>query len=107
MTEEAAILYVQKRMDDLGYKDRYRIRLRHFVLSPREIIKLDAFNEVYIIISASAGVRVESDLGVFLSTLNTTTSNEMLYEHQGKIKIENTRTQGVGNIKCLQAIIIH
>jgi len=87
MTPEIAADYLRRRMDELGYGDRYYTRLRHFVLRSLDSITVDAEQSLLILAEPQVMVRVQSGFGVF--DLSTTAANELQYEHQGSITITN------------------
>ena len=87
MTVELAIQYIPKRMEELGYGNDYTMRFRHFVLQPKERIKIHADNQLFVLIEPNDAVGVKSDFGLYdVAAINT---NEMQYEHQGNIRIRN------------------
>lgn len=87
MTIELAIQYIPKRMEELGYGNQYTMRFRHFVLQPKERIKIHADNQLFILIEPNDAVAVKSDFGLY--DLSSVVVNELQYEHQGNIRIRN------------------
>ena len=87
MTIELAIEYIPRRLEELGYGKNYNIRFRHYVLQPNENKKIDADNQLFILIEPNGTASVKSDFGVYdLTAFNV---NELQYEHQGQILINN------------------
>lgn len=87
MTIELALEYIPRRMKELGYADNYSIQFRHFVLPPKEKIKVHAPNQLLILIEPVDTISVKSDAGIFDVTIDSV--NELHYEHQGYIRIRN------------------
>lgn len=101
MTVNLALEYIPKRMNELGYGSNYYIRFRHLVLKPSETRKLDADNQYYFLVEDADNISVTSDFGIFdLSQENT---NEMLYEHTGKISLHNYAST-VNHLRFIQVI---
>ena len=90
MTIQLAVEYISRRMQELGYGDQYNIRFRHFVLQPEEERKIDALNQLFLLIDPPDSVAVISDFGVYDFTASNV--NELQYEHQGCISIINYAT---------------
>ena len=101
MTTALAIEYIPRRMRDLGHGDNYYLRLVHFRLQAGEIKTIDATGGFYILVEEPANVVVESDMGVFNTTI--TAVNELQYEHQGQITITNS-TATISSIRFIQVI---
>ncbi len=87
MTIELALEYIPARMKELGYGDDYSIQFRHFVLLPKEEIKVNAQNQLLLLIEPVDTISVESDAGIFDVTIDYV--NELQYEHQGSVRIIN------------------
>lgn len=100
MTTTLAIEYIPRRMKELGYTD-YAIRFRHLLLQPKERIKLNGTNELFILIEPMEDVSVRSETGVF--DLAEFTANEYQYEHQGIIKIRNYGMRQI-HVRFIQVI---
>lgn len=90
MTIELALEYIPRRMKELGYGDHYSIQFRHFVLPPREKVKIHATNQLFILIEPLDTLSVKSDAGLFDVTIDHV--NELQYEHQGAVQIRNYAT---------------
>ena len=87
MTINLALEYIPKRMEELGHGKNYTLRFRHLVLQGNESQSIDASNQFYYLVEEAEQVRVESETGVF--DLSEKATNEMQYEHQGKMQISN------------------
>lgn len=102
MTTALAQDYIRGRMLELGYGDNYYIRLRHYVLRPLEIITVDADIHFFLLIQPPVMIRVQSTYGIYDLTVDNV--NELQYEHQGKIEVENYASYLV-HIQFIQVII--
>lgn len=102
MTIALAQEYIRGRMAELGYEDKYYVRLRHFVLRPRETIAIHADVHLFLLIQPPVMVRVQSDYGIHDLTVDNI--NELQYEHKGLIEVENyaSHTQ---HVQFIQVII--
>lgn len=87
MTAELAIDYINRRMKELGYGNDYYLRFRHFVLEPKEKRKIDAPNQLFILLSPPDDIAISSDFGIY--DVTQVNINECQYEHQGSIQIRN------------------
>jgi hypothetical protein len=87
MTIELALEYIPRRMKELGYADNYSIQFRHFVLPPKEKVKVHALNQLLLLIEPVDTISVKSDAGIFDVTIDS--ANELQYEHQGAVCIRN------------------
>jgi hypothetical protein len=87
MTIDFAIDYIPRRMKELGFGSHYMIRLRHFVLQPKEKRQIKAPNQLFMLIDTNENIAVYSDFGVF--DLTQEKINELQYEHRGSIRIRN------------------
>lgn len=104
MTINLALEYIPRRMEELGYGKQYVLRFRHLVLQPNELLEIPAYNQFFILVEEASDVSVISEFGVF--DLSLKNANEMLYEHQGKIKIQNY-SASVNHVRFLQVIPKH
>lgn len=102
MTTEIALGYLKGRMYELGYGDKYYIRLRHFVLRPKESITINADVNMFLLIEPPTMVRVESSFGIHDLTVDNI--NELQYEHQGNIQVENYASR-LQHVQFIQVII--
>lgn len=104
MTINLALEYIPRRMEELGFGNRYYLRFRHLALQPHEQLTVTAYNQFFILVEEVADVSVVSEFGVF--DLSLKNINEMLYEHQGKIEIQNY-SSGINHIRFIQVIPKH
>lgn len=104
MTETLAIPYALRRASELG-ASHCELRHRHLHLAAGEIIKLQAVNELYILLDdVGQKIKVSSDTGEYDFTQEHT--NELIHEHSGLIAIENTDTVR-GHLQLLQITLIY
>lgn len=102
MTTALAQEYIRGRMAELGHGDKYYIRLRHYVLRPKETITIQADNHIYLLIQPPVMVRIESSFGVHDLTVDNI--NELQYEHLGLINVTNYASQ-LQHVQFIQVII--
>ncbi len=101
MTAEMAVAYIERRMRELGYKDNYHLRFRHLVLDAKEKRKIEAPNQLLVLIDPPDEISVKSDFGIFDVTVANI--NECQYEHQGSIQVRNL-SGFIAHARFLQAI---
>lgn len=104
MTINLALEYIPRRMEELGFGNDYYLRFRHFVLQAAEQLEVPAFNQFFILVEEAQDVSVKSEFGIF--DLSLSNANEMLYEHQGQITIQNY-TKGIKHVRFIQVIPKH
>ena len=104
MTINLALEYIPRRMEELGYGNEYYLRFRHFVLQPAEQLDVPAFNQFFILVDEAEDVSVKSEFGIF--DLSLSNANEMLYEHQGQISIQNS-APAIKHLRFIQVIPKH
>ncbi len=104
MTVEFALAYAPRRMDELGYGDRYYLKWRHLLIKPYQQMIIPAYSQHYLLVDEPQEVRIESEFGCY--DLLETTINEMLYEHQGLITIKNNSSE-TARIRFIQIIPQH
>ena len=104
MTINLALEYIPRRMEELGFGNEYYLRFRHFVLQPSEQLDVLAFNQFFILVEEASDVSVKSEFGIF--DLSLRNANEMLYEHQGQITIQNYAS-GINHVRFIQIIPKH
>jgi len=104
MTSDLALNYIARRMKEMGFEKDYLIRFRHILLKVNEARELSAYNQIFLLIEPVHDIRIESDVGLF--DLTEDHSNEMQYEHRGRIKITNLSLSPI-NARFLQAIPIN
>ena len=93
--------YVRMRMSEFGYGENYSVRLRHIVLQASEIREIDSSDHLYILVEQVSGVSIQSTFGFF--DLGSTNVNELQYEHQGKI-VMNNYSPAIVSVRFVQAI---
>jgi len=93
--------YISKRMAELGHGDNYHVRLRHFVMQPDDTLEIESSDHLYILVERVFGVSIQSTFGFF--DLASSSVNELQYEHQGKIEINNYSQDRV-DVRFVQAI---
>lgn len=102
MTTAIAQQYIDGRMRELGYANSYYIRLRHYVLRPRQTVTIQADSHMFLLINPAVMIRVQSAFGIYDLTVETV--NELQYEHMGNIEVENYANHRQ-HIEFLQVII--
>ncbi len=104
MTIALALEYIPRRMEELGIGDDYYLRFRHYVLQPSELLDVPAFNQFFILVEEAQDVSIKSEFGIFDLSLRNV--NEMQYEHQGQITIQNYASS-VNHVRFIQVIPIN
>lgn len=102
MTTALAQDYLRGRMQELGFADQYYLRLRHFVLRPKEKVSIHADVHLYLLIHPPFMVRIQSLYGIYDLTVDNV--NELQYEHQGIIEVENYASY-LQHVQFIQVII--
>jgi hypothetical protein len=87
MTAELATDYIARRMEELGYGSNYYLRFRHLVLRAKEKRKIEAPNQLFLLINPDDDISVKSDFGIYDVTEENI--NECQYEHHGSIQVRN------------------
>jgi hypothetical protein len=103
MTTVLVFDYIARRMKELGHGDCYFTRLRHFMLRPGERMEIPAFNQIFMLTDTCSSI-ITSEFGQF--NLLDQSANEQLYEHSGRITIEN-RSSELSHIQFIQVIPKH
>ena len=104
MTVGFALDYIEKRMQAMGYGGNYLLKFRHLVLQPHEERKVKAYNEYHLLIEENSHIKIVSDFGLY--DLSATTSNEVQYEHFGKINVKN-KSETMTSAKFIQVIPLY
>ena len=104
MTINLALEYIPRRMEELGFGNDYYLRFRHFVLQPSEQLDVPAFNQFFILVEEAQDVSVKSEFGIF--DLSLRNANEMVYEHQGQITLQNYAS-AINHVRFIQVIPKH
>jgi len=106
MTVEFALDYIPRRMRELGFGNDYLTRWRHLELDPEEVLKIDADNEFFYLISPGlVDITVHSKFGTF--NLKDIGITELQYEHRGKIEVTNFSTAERALVLFIQVIPSH
>ncbi|HVI45234.1 MAG TPA: hypothetical protein VM802_10200 [Chitinophaga sp.] len=101
MNQIIATEYIRQRMQELGYGDNYRLRLRHFVLPAAATVRIDIAEQLLVLLECVAFTRINSDSGYF--DLATEQANELQYEHRGTVTMQNLSAVPA-HLQFLQAI---
>ncbi|MFM2224270.1 MAG: hypothetical protein RJA07_472 [Bacteroidota bacterium] len=101
MTIDLALHYIPKRMQELGFNEHYHLRMRHLVLQAQAEANISSYNQLVLLVDEVNDIRVESDTGVY--DLTETNVNELTYEHQGVVKIQN-QSPLINRIRFIQVI---
>lgn len=104
MTTELALEYIKRRACEQCYGNDYTLRVRHFVLQPREKRKVDGHNQFFILIEPYCDLRVESAAAIFDITEDNI--NELEYEHRGDMTVTN-HSIFVNHVRFIQVIPIN
>ena len=104
MNTALALEYIPRRMKELGYGSNYYIKFKHLVLQASEVIELDAYNQLFILIEEINDASVQSDFGLF--DIAEDKINEQTYEHQGTIIVTNYATH-INHVRFIQVIPKH
>lgn len=87
MTVEYVLAHIKRRMQEIGCGDSYVMRWKNFQLDIAAVLKIDAQNQFYFLVTPVDGVEIKSKFGYY--NLQDTAISEMQYEHKGKIEITN------------------
>lgn len=101
MTEGFALEYICRRMRELGYEDRYLLRYHNFRLDGKAILRMEAHNQYYYLISPTGEITVESNMGCYDAASDLL--DDLQYEHRGTILLTNTSNQSA-YLRLLQVI---
>ena len=101
MNNICPITYAKSRVGERGYTN-FRMVYRDFQPSTSEPKMIKAFNELWFILEADEGIRVESDYGIYDYLDEDLLEN--IHEHADVISISNT-TKSVQRVQFLQIIM--
>ncbi|TCZ68355.1 hypothetical protein [Flaviaesturariibacter aridisoli] len=101
MTSEIALDYIRRRMQEMGHREHYLLRLRHLLLRPGEVRELIAYGQLLVLMETSDSIRIESDVGLY--DLSDDQAQEIQYEHRGYIRVINLSVSPT-SVRLLQAI---
>ena len=96
-----ALDYIPHRMRELGYGEDYTMRFRHLVMQPNEVRRLKGFKHLYLLVEPNDAVKVESEFGLY--DIEETATNELQYEHFGKITVTNKYAE-IQHLQFIQVI---
>lgn len=103
MNTDLALSLIESRMRDMGYTPKeYSISFKHFVLQGNERREVEAYNELYFLEHDPEDVSIQSDFGFY--DLSFQKTNEMKYEHQGNIGLQNL-SGSTNHIRFIQIIL--
>lgn len=102
MNSAIVLEYIKKRMAELGHGERYSLQLRHFIIASGGELIIDAPNQLMVLIEPVEMVEILSDIGLF--NLSVTYSNELQYEHSGRIHMKSYAGDRAIHIRFVQAI---
>ena len=102
MTEEFAIRYAPKRVEERGFQ-RYRMVFQDLNLEPEQAVYLAAYNEIWFLIAAEDGIRIRSDYGEY--DYQNPKLSENIHEHADSIEIRNFSGQPK-KVKFIQVILL-
>jgi hypothetical protein len=100
MTEEFIIRYAEQRAKERGY-DKFLMRYHDLVIQGEETKEINAFNEIYFLISADAGISIQSDYGEY--DYGNLSLSENVHEHADQIRITNY-TSSTKRVQFIQVI---
>lgn len=86
MTEEFAYQYVKSRQQQLGAAG-FDLDYKHLTLKPGQKQPLAAQGQMWIVIAADEGIRVQSDTGQYYPKSRTLQLH--MHEHTGQLVVQN------------------
>jgi hypothetical protein len=105
MNTDLALALIESRMRDMGYKEGdYSMTFKHHVLQAGELREIDAYNEFYFLEHDPDDVNIQSDFGLYDLSFHQT--NELKYEHQGLITLQNL-SSAVNHVRFIQVVLKH
>lgn len=103
MNEQFVMLYIPQRMKQLGVTNYY-VRYRDMLIRGLTTYTIEAYNDLYFLVSQPEFIVVESDYGVYADSNIVETENT--YEHRGEIIIDN-RSEPNQRVRFIQVIIVN
>ena len=100
MSEEFILRYTEQRVKERGY-DTFLMRYHDLLIQGEEKKEIQAFNEIYFLISADAGISIQSDYGEY--DYDNLSLSENVHEHADQIRITNN-TSSIKRVKFIQVI---
>lgn len=104
MTIEFALAYIPRRMEELGFGNRYYMKPRHLVLQSGEKREIEGYNQYFLLVDTVSEVSINSEFGCY--DLMMMETNEQQYEHRGLITINN-HSQEIKHLRFIQVIPKH
>lgn len=102
MTTDLAMALIESRMRDMAYRhEDYSVALRHYVLQGGEQREIEAYSEFYFLEHDPDDVSIKSDFGLY--DLSFHKANELQYEHQGLILIQNL-SGALNHVRFIQVV---
>lgn len=83
-----ALDYIPRRMQELGYGLNYTTRYKHFRVVKLQTINIRSYNQLMLLITPEANIRVVSTRGIYEAEESTIGFQQ--HEHSGKVTITNT-----------------
>jgi len=100
-----ALDYIPRRMQEMGFGERYVTRYKQVQIEHGATITFKAFNQLMILIEPEiVNIKVESERGVF--DLGDSTINIQQHEHSGSVKVSNN-TGATKHVLLVQVIPQH
>ena len=100
MTEEFILRYANQRVKERGF-EKFLMRYHDLALQGEEVKEINAFNEIYFLISADEGISIRSDYGEY--DYGHYGLSENVHEHADQIRITNY-TSSIKRIRFIQVI---
>ncbi|WP_017730715.1 hypothetical protein [Nafulsella turpanensis] len=86
MSEEFILRYAEQRVKERGY-DKFLMRYHDLLIQGEVTKEINAFNEIYFLISADEGISIQSDYGEY--DYGNSSLSENVHEHADQIRITN------------------
>ena len=87
MSEVFALQYIPQRVRERGFA-RYRMGFQDLQFAPGEAQEITAYNELWLLLEADAGITIQSDYGRYDARSEKLSEN--IHEHADQIWIRNT-----------------
>jgi hypothetical protein len=100
MSEEFILRYAEQRVKERGY-DKFLMRYHDLLIQGEEIKEINAFNEIYFLITADEGISIRSDYGEY--DYSNSSLSENVHEHADQIRITN-HTSSAKRTRFIQVI---
>ena len=100
MTEEFILRYANQRVKERGF-EKFLMRFHDLALQGEEVKEINAFNEIYFLVHADAGVSIQSDYGEY--DYGNSSLSENVHEHGDQIRITN-QTSSTKRVRFIQVI---